>query len=452
MTVSARDIAKKFYRMSANYADSIRDWSNKDMWNSILEKFPYFSEYSAESRRYRGLTQLERNMQKFLKQSEFIKPYGKRPPYYELEEMWPWDPPYIQPELPPWDPIIPPDDPDRFVCDATSTSCWCHAKEKPLLITTTYPVYGVHVSFGEDLDEDKGQQVKQSKEKKKAKDDLKAGGPKNGVRVTGLQGFGTTTITGVIIGPSNEAVSPMAVIELLMRKPDGNSCSSNVNIFECPSSQCCDGGIPTCSGDNAATIARNSNTTIAVSGGSPGTWSIKISGTGFWLDQAFTKTSKSSGAGSTAIYTDGTACGHAFVSFTDECGANVVCPINSTVGVWTLQCTSCCNLEGAPTSGSNCGAGAGICRRYENFERTDDAYYEVFACSGGGGSCACEGCSTCGANVECLTHPCPGGSTKSALCCYTPGADCDPEDPGYEYKSCRAHVATYPKYYQWLCS
>lgn len=96
------------------------------------------------------------------------------------------------------------------------------------------------------------------------------------------------------------------------------------------------------SSGNPATIGQSTEAAITVDDGcGPFSWSV--SGTGFSFAQPNT-TSRSN-----TLITDGSACGTATITVTDECGDTATGYVRNTTGVWVEKSTSTCELSGVGT-------------------------------------------------------------------------------------------------------
>ena len=114
----------------------------------------------------------------------------------------------------------------------------------------------------------------------------------------------------------------------------GMKCATTVDVEPCPAE------IPLewDSEESPWTIARNSNVSIAVKGGSPPfNWSV--SGTDFYLGAA-----KTYGYGNT-LSTGNLACGLATITVTDSCDETVTGAVECTTGQW-VETTPECNCPG----------------------------------------------------------------------------------------------------------
>lgn len=102
---------------------------------------------------------------------------------------------------------------------------------------------------------------------------------------------------------------------------------------------CC--GVGTITWDDALsgeTVARNSYVLVAIEdSGSSGPYTWSISGTGFWLDEAFSKTTEATAGLTNIIYTDETACGACTITVINCDGSSqVVGYVRATTGLWCI--------------------------------------------------------------------------------------------------------------------
>jgi hypothetical protein len=438
-----RDTAKKMYQNVKNYPDSMRQISNKFIWNKVLNKYPRLAEFFLTGRGKRELTTIERSLAEFIRQSEFVKPY-KPVPYQESE--YSWDPKGgssgeygAGPSIPTAQ--VPPEDseeiePGVYVCWAKlNNGCFCKYGEQYLDIEGSYPIENLEITAG-------------------------FGYLKN------TTGLGHTNVRTTYVG--NEKDFGMVTIEVYMFKPNGDICDSNVNVFECSDEICCEAE-PTCSEDNPETISQSSEAELVWVGGTP-RFNFEITeGTGFWLNQGFSITQINLPFPQVKIYTDATACGTATVEMRDDCDQTASCQIRCTTGVWT-------RVPAAPGTPGPCGCkgpadgrpfgwcgNATLCNHISGKCRQRVQYGQGVGCYG---SCNCfpiKKCNRCdeqdrlGGFGECIPFgDCGGayvrGATSNSICCYYPCTTPDDEDQAYDALECYGYTAGFPYYQEWDCA
>jgi len=304
-----KDYSRKSYISTNPYPEYMKVSPSKAVWNTILEVYPFLSEFSQSQ-----LGSFDRSVEDYLRQSERKKPYNGRP--FEMMEdefegfpgIWP-DPtsgidfPWSTPgNLP---------SPDTFTGGAAQFSvniqyCYCEGGGTEVTARGSQNILSVSPEVGS-IDAIVVQNAKVWTFTYTAPGEV----------------FGAVEFTVKMVDPATGLV--------------GNATDS---IIKCSQSSCCD-AVDDMTWDpntSASTVNRNGSATVAVQDGK-GTYEWSISGTDVTLaDETTTGTSNSIIAGSSA-------CGTATITVTDACETQVVGEVRVIEGSsWQQQGTdpTCC--------------------------------------------------------------------------------------------------------------
>ena len=196
------DYGRKNYQ-DRQYRDWLKTKTAKSVWNQILERHPGQGEFS----RTRG-TSLSRAVQRYIKQSEFKKPYRDND-FVNMEQEWegPGNGLPIGGFDVPWgltNPVAV--GPITSVFDAELDGGWCKEYPTSIIISGTHPITLLTITFG------------------------------GGATLSDISGYGTNEVMATLEVPDDYA--GMVTIEASMITSEGVSGDSNVNVFE--NSSCCD--------------------------------------------------------------------------------------------------------------------------------------------------------------------------------------------------------------------
>jgi len=199
-----------------------------------------------------------------------------------------------------------------------------------------------------------------------------------------------------------------------------NICKSEVTI--CCNEQCICPADPTLTYDsgNPATIAREGEASIAVTGGCPPyTWSV--TGTGFSFANSETETT------SNTLAADATACGTAKILVSDYCDDSVIGYVRCTTGQWVAITFNSCVVTGSVTEGDNKTRIEGKYKLYEDWGVCQSGTGPYDLCAVFDGCSEDTDCHSVMGCTQCLTHDgglCTHGSypvvcDASVVCCCT---------------------------------
>lgn len=314
---------------------------DKSVWNNFLEDDPAWAEFLFTRSDSPQLTAAEGRRLKYLKQSEFKKPYLHED-YEEMEYEWPGPIPGIWPGIIdlfmpgfPDFPFMSPEGegpintlPGYNICDVecegvTSGAdveenrvdggcCYCPGDTVELQVTGTLPIVGAVSSIpqGETVD------------------------------VTG--GIGTNTATISVKVP--EGRSGTIIIEVSLLQPNGNTCDSNFNIRPCEEDECC----PECDLVFDGTLSQDTviapgSANLVITGGTPPfTWELSAEDSANWSMAATQTTVRTNSVNAAAG-----ACGSATIKVKDSCNCEAVWSVrNPAVGTW-VGVGPICLLQGA---------------------------------------------------------------------------------------------------------
>ena len=315
------DYARKQYN-DKSYPDWMRSMPAKAIWNQVLESNPGIGEYASSIRS----TPLSRSIQRYIQQSDFKKPYLDND-FVNMEQEWegPGGGTQYRPGKydNPWNIRYPkiaglPSGRCYSIFDAEVAGCWCEGQAKTITITGTNPISALTMTFSA-----------------------------VGTTLVVLDGLGTNSVTAELTASSNQ--SGYVTIEASMSafcETGPIPGDSSVNVYECR--ECCSGDCSTFINDAAVTpetIARSTNVTIGVTGGTgPYAWVLtQPNGLGFTIDAIDTQTN--------TLYASAAACGSCDIEVTDACACVTTFNVRCTTGSWSLQGTGaayCGGCEGPP--------------------------------------------------------------------------------------------------------
>lgn len=411
----AKDVFDKEFRKpyilnSGGYQEMMRTAWDKSVWNTFLEVDPIWAEFLfVRSEIPPQSTAAEQRRLRYLKQSEFKKPYGDSGDYPELEYIWTGPIPGIDPwwnfDFPtfpdfPWiDPNMGnEDDPDTYVwvCDAdcSGSCCYCPDQEVEISATATYPIVGVESVFDE------------------------------GELVSISTGIGTNSVTIKINSPAGR--SGQMIIKIWMVLPNGTECDSTFNIYECAKDECCNCDIFEWDETSDETCIPVCTADVAVKNGhAPYEW-VLTDEDGKW----------SLGAATTEVRTNTVsaaagACGSATITVTDACGCEVVFGVrNPSNGTWGNVQAGTCLFKGPQTEGK---VGSGTYERITNKWKQSQGYTCGGVSSTGGcradWDCTGGGCANYATDPVCVSgfvcaSPRDDQQTSAGCCSICCNRDC----------------------------
>jgi len=416
-----KDYSRKHYT-DYQYRDWMRATPSKSIWNSILSQKVGLGEFSLNKFRKSSLSS---SIAKYLKQSEFKKPY-RNANFVEMEDIWEGPPGGFNYDPSEW--TIPnfdqpwnmgqSDGPGKFltIFDLEGEGCWCENETMSFEVSGTHPIYSLAISLQE-----------------------------TGTVIYEIEGYGTNTVTGKIDAP-NESGSVNFTAS--MRSFEGVSGSSNWLMYECYNCDECLLTVPLTAGSNPETISQSGSETILILDGlGPYAWSV--TGSGFTLDDAVT----AKDVRSNTLNASASACGNATVTVIDQCETTISFVVRCLDDSEWVQISTACTMGGAATEGD------GETRIAGGFKQ-----YQYWRAAGGSGCLhpVWHGdCDTyCGytPRTECIIFDCaaltgnPGAySAASPGCCNVPCLYTG-SNPDVWGTQCKLFSNGGYIYYEWQCS
>jgi hypothetical protein len=197
-----KDYSRKNYT-DQQYRDWMRTPTSKSIFNQVLDQTIGLGEFSNHKS---NKTSLGRAIARYMKQSEFKKPYEADQGFIQMENDWEGlpglrlqFPRFDSPAIVPLGSIIAP--PVVTIFDADHTGGWCREYDTAILITGTQPIYELTITFGE------------------------------GASLSGIVGYGTNSVHCTLHVP-NDKSSGFITIEASMISFEGIVGDSNVNVYE----------------------------------------------------------------------------------------------------------------------------------------------------------------------------------------------------------------------------
>ena len=194
-----KDYSRKNYT-DHQYRDWMRTPSSKSIFNQILEATTGLGEFSNNKS---NKSSLSRAIARYLKQSEFKKPYEADQGFIQMENDWE-GPPGMRMQFPRFDnpaglqyPTV---ELDTTIFDAEHTGSWCVEYDTTVKVTGTHPIYLLTITWGTDC------------------------------TITNITGYGTNAVTCTLHVP--DPFSGRVTIEASMTSSKGVVGDSNVNVYE----------------------------------------------------------------------------------------------------------------------------------------------------------------------------------------------------------------------------
>jgi hypothetical protein len=250
-----KDYSRKNYT-DHQYRDWMRTPSSKSIFNQVLENTTGLGEFSNNKS---NKTSLSRAVARFLKQSEFKKPYEANQGFIQMENDWEGPPGLSNKGFDqPWNMQTPTiSAPVVTIFDAEHTGGWCVEYDTSIVVTGTHPIYLLTITWGTD------------------------------VTLSNISGYGTNSVSCTLHVP--DPYSGFVTIEASMISFEGIPGDSNVNVYEVD--ECCifSGAYKksTQTGRFTGTGFASHLATEALA--AEEAW-IEARVSGFWLDQADTHT------------------------------------------------------------------------------------------------------------------------------------------------------------------